>query len=69
VPEPVQLKIKITMDRGRIALRLPIAAHFRVEARTGQGRIHDEFHLSAGKESRRGANPDGGDCCRTRQCR
>ena len=33
------------LGRGRIGVRLPEGAHFEVVAQTGNGRIHQEFHL------------------------
>jgi hypothetical protein len=35
------------LQRGRIGVRLPAGAHFRVNARTGNGRIHQEFRFAA----------------------
>src|SRR5204863_6622607 len=35
------------LQRGRIGVRLPGGARFRVNARTGNGRIHQEFKFGA----------------------
>lgn len=35
------------LQRGRIGVRLPATARFRVNARTGEGRIDEEFELAA----------------------
>jgi hypothetical protein len=35
------------LQRGRIGVRLPAGARFRVNARTGNGRIHQEFRFAA----------------------
>lgn len=43
--EKLPAKFDYAMERGRIAVRLPSAAQFRIEARTEQGRVHDEFHF------------------------
>ena len=35
------------LQRGRIGVRLPAGARFRVNARTANGRIHQEFRFAA----------------------
>ncbi len=38
------------LQHGRIGVRLPAEARFRVEARTSNGRIHQDFRLPAAQE-------------------
>ena len=33
------------LEHGRIGVRLPVAARFRVNARTGNGWVHQQFRL------------------------
>jgi len=45
--ENLPAAIDFFVQDGRIGARLPAAAHFRVAARTAQGRIHNGFALRA----------------------